>query len=60
MMQRHARVENCVLNWRVEVNQSCLDLQIALIALANGVTLVTHNTDEFSRVASLLLEDWEL
>ena len=36
------------------------DLQIASIALANGVTLVTHNTDEFSRVAGLLLEDWEL
>lgn len=35
------------------------DLQIAAIALANGVTLVTHNTDEFNRVAGLLLEDWE-
>ncbi len=36
------------------------DLQIAAIALANGCTLVTHNTAEFSRVAGLPLEDWEL
>jgi len=35
------------------------DLQIAAIALANGCTLVTHNTDEFSRIPRLLLEDWE-
>ncbi len=36
------------------------DLQIAVIALANNLTLVTHNTREFSRVPSLRLEDWEL
>ena len=36
------------------------DLQIAAIALANGLTLVTHNTREFSRVPGLLLEDWEI
>lgn len=36
------------------------DLQIAAIALANNLTLVTHNTREFSRVASLRLEDWEV
>lgn len=35
------------------------DLQIAAIALVNGQTLVTHNTAEFSRVAELLIEDWE-
>ena len=35
------------------------DLQIAAIALANACTLVTHNVEEFSRVPSLLLEDWE-
>lgn len=35
------------------------DLQIAAIALAHDLTLVTHNTREFSRVAGLRLEDWE-
>ncbi|MFN0109852.1 MAG: type II toxin-antitoxin system VapC family toxin [Blastocatellia bacterium] len=36
------------------------DLMIAAIALANNLTLVTHNTREFSRVANLQIEDWEL
>lgn len=36
------------------------DLQIAAIALANNLTLVTHNTREFSRVPGLVLEDWEI
>lgn len=35
------------------------DLLIASIALTNDLTLVTHNTREFSRVAGLRLEDWE-
>lgn len=35
------------------------DLMIAAIALANDLTLVTHNTREFSRVSELRLEDWE-
>jgi tRNA(fMet)-specific endonuclease VapC len=34
------------------------DIQIASIALAHGLTLVTHNTREFARVPGLLLEDW--
>ena len=34
------------------------DLLIAAIAIANDVTLVTHNTREFSRVAALRIEDW--
>ena len=36
------------------------DLFIAAIALANNLTLVTHNTREFSRVANLQFEDWEI
>ena len=35
------------------------DLMIAAIALANQLTLVTHNTAEFSRVPGLTLEDWQ-
>lgn len=37
-----------------------LDLQIAAIALANNLTLVTHNTRKFSRVQGLQFEDWEV
>lgn len=36
------------------------DLLIAATALAFDATLVTHNLAEFSRVAKLSLEDWEL
>ena len=36
------------------------DLQIAAIALANNLRLVTHNTREFSRIPKLQLEDWEI
>ncbi len=36
------------------------DLVIAATALAHQVTLVTHNTAEFSRVPGLRLEDWEI
>lgn len=35
------------------------DLQIAATALAHNLTLVTHNTREFSRVRNLQIEDWE-
>jgi tRNA(fMet)-specific endonuclease VapC len=34
------------------------DVQIAGIALANNLTVVTHNTREFSRVPGLSIEDW--
>lgn len=35
------------------------DLQISAVALAHGMTLVTHNTGEFSRIPGLALEDWQ-
>lgn len=35
------------------------DLLIAATALANGLTLITHNTDEFKRIEGLAVEDWE-
>ena len=35
------------------------DVLIAAIALANDLTLVTRNVDEFRRVEGLKVEDWE-
>lgn len=36
------------------------DIQIASIALANNLILVTHNVNELSRVEGLQIEDWEV
>lgn len=36
------------------------DLIIAAIARANNLTLITHNTAEFTRVQGIKLEDWEI
>jgi tRNA(fMet)-specific endonuclease VapC len=36
------------------------DLMIAAIALANRLTVVTHNTNEFSRVEGLTIEDGQV
>ena len=35
------------------------DLMIAAICRANGVTLITHNVNEFDRVGGLKIDDWE-
>jgi tRNA(fMet)-specific endonuclease VapC len=34
------------------------DLQIASIAMANGLCVITHKTREFNRVEKLKVEDW--
>jgi tRNA(fMet)-specific endonuclease VapC len=36
------------------------DLQIASIALAEGLCVITHNTKEFNRVEKLRVEDWAI
>lgn len=35
------------------------DYMIAAVARAHGLTLVTHNTREFSRVPGLSIDDWQ-
>ncbi len=35
------------------------DMQIAAIAVANDLTLTTHNTSKFSRISRLQIKDWE-
>jgi len=35
-----------------------MDLLIGVSALAEGMTMVTHNTRHFSRIPGLTLEDW--
>ena len=34
------------------------DLQIASIAMANKLVVITHNTKEFKRIVKLEVEDW--
>ena len=36
------------------------DLQIAAIAIANDLILVTHNVAEFQRISELNIEDWQV
>ncbi len=48
---------------RAELNKNgrpigAYDVLIAGQALARGLTLITHNTKEFSRVSGLKCEDW--
>jgi tRNA(fMet)-specific endonuclease VapC len=50
------RADLTAQGWLIGAN----DLMIAAIARANQVTLITHNTGEFSRVKDLAIEDWEL
>ncbi len=36
------------------------DLMIAATAMSHDLTIVTHNTKEFARIAGLQITDWEL
>jgi tRNA(fMet)-specific endonuclease VapC len=37
-----------------------MDLRIASIALSQGMTLLTCNTRDFSKVPGLVIEDWTI
>jgi tRNA(fMet)-specific endonuclease VapC len=43
---------------RAEAGIGSLDMLIGAHALSLGVTLVTHNTRQFSRIAGLRMADW--
>jgi tRNA(fMet)-specific endonuclease VapC len=40
------------------VRIATMDLRIASIALSQGLTLLTRNTRDFSKVPGLVIEDW--
>jgi tRNA(fMet)-specific endonuclease VapC len=57
----HAAIAYGVIRARLEKTGQPIserDLQIASIAVANRLCVVTHNTKEFARVAKLKVEDW--
>lgn len=41
-----------------KIRVKTMDLRIAAIALANGLTVVTRNSRDFSKVPGLMIEDW--
>jgi tRNA(fMet)-specific endonuclease VapC len=46
--------------WLQRLRIGTMDLKIAAIALANDATLLTRNTQDFSRVPNLKFEDWSV
>jgi len=40
------------------VSFSPIDLQIAVTAIANDLTLITHNTKDFQNIPGLRIDDW--
>jgi len=41
-----------------KVRVSTMDLRIAAISISNNLVLLTRNTGDFSKVSSLITEDW--
>jgi tRNA(fMet)-specific endonuclease VapC len=54
--EQFGRVRGDLLQQGISVNT--VDLMIASVALVHNLTLVTHNTADFSNIPSLRLEDW--
>ncbi len=58
-----AALQTARIRWELEKQGQRIgpyDLMLAGQALSLHLTLVTHNTDEFMRVADLVLEDWQI
>ena len=56
-----AAAEYAVIRARLEKKGTVIserDTQIASIAMANKLAVVTHNVKEFSRIPKLKIEDW--
>ncbi len=53
---RYARIRSSLEKKGIPISER--DLQIASIAIAGSLSLVTHNTSEFSRIQDLSVEDW--
>ena len=45
---------------RQRIRVGTMDLRIAAIALANGMTVLTRNRADFGRVPNLNVEDWTI
>lgn len=54
--RQFGRVRGTLLRQGVSV--PTVDLMIAAVALANDLTLVTHNTADFRHIQDLRLDDW--
>ncbi len=54
----HARIRADLAQKGISIGPH--DSQIAAIALAHKLTVVTHNVSEFSRVPGLTIEDWQV
>jgi tRNA(fMet)-specific endonuclease VapC len=54
--EQFGKVRGGLLQQRISVNT--VDLMIASVALVHNLTLVTHNTADFSNIPGLRLEDW--
>lgn len=54
----HARIRADLAQKGISIGPH--DSQIAAIALAHNLTVVTHNVSEFSRVPGLTIEDWQV
>ncbi len=54
--EQFGKIRGGLLQHGISVNT--VDLMIASVALVHNLTMVTHNTSDFSNIPGLRLEDW--